>query len=178
MAKIKLIPIAPVNIGIVEQLVDPLQEQYSAVVEIDSKNSLKAETAFNPSRAQYNSSQLLLELLSIGESFQGKILGVTAVDLFIPVLTYVFGEAQLNGTVSIMSTYRLSETLYGLPENNSLLVERAIKEAVHELGHTFGLFHCRNYECAMHSSTSIEEVDIKGSQLCLECFQQLSAKLL
>ncbi len=174
MRTIKLIPILPVNLGVIENLKEPLEKQYSARIEIDEKNILKAETAFNPSRAQYNSSLLLSSLLSIGENFNGKILGVTSVDLFIPVLTYVFGEAQLGGTVSIMSTFRLSETLYGLPENNELLTERAIKEAIHELGHTFGLLHCKNYECAMHSSTSIEEVDLKGKKLCGDCLGKIS----
>ena len=98
-----------------------------------------------------------------------KILAVTGLDLFVPVLTYVFGEAQLSGKAAVVSTFRLDETLYGLPANRPLLEERLLKEAVHELGHTFGLIHCRNYECAMHSSTAAEEIDIKGKGLCEEC---------
>lgn len=174
MLTIKLIPIAPVNMEILEQLTEPLEKQFSAAVEIEQKNLLNAETVFDPSRAQYYSTKLLSELLEANKNFTGKVLGITSVDLFIPVLTYVFGEAQLNGTVSLMSTYRLSETLYGLPENKELFIERSIKEAVHELGHTFGLLHCRDYNCAMHSSTSVEEVDVKGKTLCSNCRQKIS----
>jgi archaemetzincin len=99
----------------------------------------------------------------------GKVLGVTSLDLFVPVLTFVFGEAQLNGTAALVSTFRLNETFYGFPPNEALLEERLIKEAVHELGHTFGLIHCRDFACVMHSSTSVEEIDVKGKEFCGSC---------
>jgi archaemetzincin len=90
-------------------------------------------------------------------------------DLFIPILTFVFGEAQLGGTASIISIARLRQSYYGLPEDQALYYHRAEKEALHELGHTLGLIHCPSYECVMHFSNGIEEVDLKGDRYCPSC---------
>ncbi len=75
----------------------------------------------------------------------------------------------------MVSTFRLNETLYGLPENPRLLEERLIKESVHELGHTFGLIHCRDYNCVMHTSTSVEEIDVKGAEFCVGCKKRMAS---
>lgn len=102
-----------------------------------------------------------------------KVLGVTGLDLFIPILTFVFGEAMLGGTSAVVSTHRLHDSFYGLPDNAEVLLGRLEKEAVHELGHTFGLVHCRDFECVMHSSRGVEEVDIKSSEFCDNCAASL-----
>lgn len=126
------------------------------------------EIAFDPSRGQYNSRVLLGHLLDEDTSAE-RILGVTAVDLFIPVLTYVFGEAQLDGRAALVSTHRLDPTVYGLPENRKLLTERLHKEAIHELGHTYNLLHCEDTLCVMRSSTYVEEIDTKSYRFCQRC---------
>lgn len=125
--------------------------------------------AYDSSRNQYYSTVLLSSILEAFPKYDGKILAIASVDLYVPVLTYVFGEAQLDGTAAIVSTYRLHESLYGLPENKALFRERVMKECVHELGHTFGLIHCHNFECVMHSSSAVEEVDLKKAELCERC---------
>lgn len=140
------------------------------------------EKVYDDSRAQYNSTDIIRQLLdreevrlrklALADSTldpNGKIVGITSVDLFVPILTYVFGEAQLDGTASVVSTFRLDNTIYGLEPDPVLLFERTLKETVHELGHTFGLYHCKNLECAMHTSTAVEDIDIKGGALCNEC---------
>jgi archaemetzincin len=89
-----------------------------------------------------------------------------------PVLTFVFGEAQLGGRAAIVSTARL------VPPNNSpargggLLLARLTKEVVHELGHSFGLVHCDRSHCAMSRSSSLLEVDAKGGGLCYACWNR------
>ena len=99
------------------------------------------------------------------------MLGVTDRDLFIPILTYVFGEAQLNGRAALVSTARLVEDVELLgPE---LLVERLAKEAVHEVGHAYGLVHCDTERCVMGRSPAVREVDAKSSELCGECRARL-----
>ena len=130
---------------------------------------LDPRDAFDPKRKQYNSTQLLLKLLEIDSGANGKTLGVADVDLFIPVLTFVFGEAQLGGSAAVVSTHRLRQQFYGLRENQRLFYERCEKEAVHELGHAFGLAHCRSYSCVMHFSNSIEQVDLKSAAFCDDC---------
>ncbi|MGA2599921.1 MAG: hypothetical protein ABSH09_23365 [Bryobacteraceae bacterium] len=92
------------------------------------------------------------------------MLGVASVDLFVPVLTFVFGEAQLEGNCAVVSHYRLAEP--GRPE---LLMERLTKEAAHELGHTFGLRHCHDWNCVMSSSHAVERLDVKSADFCARC---------
>lgn len=133
--------------------------------------------AFNVSRNQYYSTQLILSLLEAFPHHEGRLLGVTSLDLYVPVLTYVFGEAQLDGRSAVISFHRLDDGYYGYPRNSRLLEERMHKEAVHELGHTFGLFHCANYECVMHSSTAVEEVDVRPINFCGECGGLLKARM-
>ncbi len=127
------------------------------------------EMAFDPSRGQYNSTSILGQLLTLPAEASGRLLGVTSVDLFIPVLTYVFGEAQLNGRAAVVSTQRLRPEAYGLPPDASLLAERLAKEAIHELGHTLGLLHCRDATCVMRSSTYVEQIDLKSRSFCAAC---------
>jgi predicted Zn-dependent protease len=103
------------------------------------------------------------------------LLGVTEVDLFIPILTFVFGEAQLSGSSAIVSYHRLQQEFYGVPADEPLLVERTIKESVHEVGHIFGLTHCDDYACVMSPSHSVEAVDLKRAAMCDQC--RISAAL-
>jgi len=135
------------------------------------------EVAFDASRGQYNSRVLLGQLLDEAPAKAERVLGVTAVDLFIPVLTHVFGEAQLDGRAALVSTHRLDTTLYGLPENRPLLAERLCKEAIHELGHTCSLFHCEDSLCVMSSSTYVEEIDLKSDRFCAHCERSVGLKI-
>jgi archaemetzincin len=138
--------------------------------------SIDLATCFVPSRRQHHASQVLAALLPHLPDPAAKVLGIVPVDLFIPVLTFVFGQAQLDGPGAVVSTYRLRAEFYGLPADEGVLVERAIKECVHELGHAFGLVHCQVHDCVMHSSTVVDEVDLKRSELCGQCVAQLEAR--
>lgn len=166
---ISIIAIPPVNRSLVTNVTTDLALVLHETVHSYGKLDVHADMVFDSSRKQFNASLLLARVLEKATAIEGKILAVTGVDLFIPVLTYVIGEAQLNGKASVMSTYRLHEELYGLPANPHLLRERILKEAIHELGHTFGLIHCRDPICVMRPSASVEEIDIKGISFCDEC---------
>ncbi len=124
---------------------------------------------FAPDRKQYQATLILARLLRHLPDDRSKIVGITAVDLFIPVLTFVFGQSQLDGRGAVVSTFRLHNEYYGLPADEDLLLDRAVKEVVHELGHAFGLVHCPDYSCVMTASTYVEEVDLKGAQFCSDC---------
>jgi len=98
-----------------------------------------------------------------------RLLAVTDADLYIPILTFVFGEAQLGGKCALVSTHRLRQEFYGLPPDRDLLMERLLKESVHELGHTVELTHCDDYRCVMAASHAVEWIDLKDSTFCPEC---------
>ena len=124
--------------------------------------------ARDAARGQYHSTAILERLTGLADP-DVRLLGVTAHDLFVPIFTFVFGEAQLEGHCAVVSFYRLSEEHYGLPADEKKLRERLAKEAVHELGHTFGLRHCEDWRCVMASSHSVERLDLKRVEFCEEC---------
>ena len=130
--------------------------------------TLDLEFAFDPRRRQYHSTAIIQRLERIADP-DARVLGVTSCDLYVPVLTFVFGEAQLDGNCAVVSTARLAEEFYGMPSRIDLLRERLVKEASHELGHTFGLRHCADWRCVMASSHAVERLDVKGSEFCSSC---------
>jgi archaemetzincin len=162
---------------LVEPLARELEERFHLRADVRTP-SFDPELAFDSSRGQYHSRVLLGQLLREAAPAGApdapvRILGVANVDLFIPVLTFVFGEAQLGDRAAVVSAHRLDNRLYGLPPNPHLLFERLVKEAVHELGHTFGLLHCHDARCVMASSTYVEEIDLKGDRFCDRCLDRL-----
>jgi len=124
--------------------------------------------AFDSARQQY-ASIAVLEMLLRRCPGGARLLAVTTHDLFIPVLTFVFGQAQLGGRAGVVSLARLRQEFYGLPPDAEVLLARAAKEAVHETGHMFGLVHCSNRECAMTLSTRVVQIDFKAAHFCPPC---------
>jgi len=119
-------------------------------------------------RRQYYSTAILQRMERVCDPHV-RVLGVTSCDLYVPVLTFVFGEAQLEGNCAVVSLARLKEDFYGMPPREELLRERLVKESIHELGHTFGLRHCNDWRCVMASSHAVERLDIKGPNFCRSC---------
>jgi archaemetzincin len=133
---------------------------------------------YDPGRRQYNGTKLLKEVDYLFSTDQNKTLGLFSVDLFIPILTYIFGQAFLNGRTGIASLYRLSNERYGINADNKNLPDRFAKEVIHELGHTFGLVHCFVPTCVMRSSTYVEDIDQKSDRLCLKCRETIRSLLI
>jgi len=123
--------------------------------------------AYNPQRKQYFSSKLLASLKK--SEREERVVGIADVDLYVPRLNFVFGEADIVSGAAIVSLYRLRQEYYGLAPDEALFLERATKEIVHELGHTFGLGHCPNNKCVMHFSNSLADTDLKGASFCSSC---------
>ena len=161
-------------------LLEPLAAELTAVFKVPVKQhapSFDPEAAFDASRGRYNSRVLLARLLEQAPPGSSRVLGVTGVDLFIPVLTFVFGEAQLDGRAAVVSSHRLDSESYGLPADPDLLLRRLCKEAIHELGHTYNLLHCPDGRCVMASSMQVELIDIKSSRFCPDCLQELRRRM-
>ncbi|HMN49373.1 MAG TPA: archaemetzincin family Zn-dependent metalloprotease [Ignavibacteriaceae bacterium] len=157
---------------LLQNLVAELSKRFLSKIHIiDLKINL--DDFFSVDRKQYYSTQIIAEALKLTDEYNGKIVLLTDVDIFVPALTFIFGEAQLNGKHAILSVCRLHEEFYSGISNENLLLERTIKEVLHELGHCYGLRHCIDWDCVMHSSPGIEEVDIKGNTFCKNCITKI-----
>ncbi|HEX7707609.1 MAG TPA: archaemetzincin family Zn-dependent metalloprotease [Thermoanaerobaculia bacterium] len=167
MKSIRVLPAGEVERPLLDPVVAALAREYrtsSHVADLEIEPSF----AHHPERNQYHSTAIIEHLSKLNGGSQ-ILIAVTGFDLYIPILTFVFGEAQLGGTCAVVSYHRLSQEFYGLPADRSLLRERLVKEAIHEVGHTLGLTHCEDYECVMAASYGVELLDIKGPQLCSYC---------
>lgn len=170
--------IAPIefsNVSILNSIIKSISGIFKDKVSVISL-PVNTRAAFSKDRGQYFSTQLIADALNLTNAYDGKVLMLVEFDLFVPVFTYVFGEAQLNGKHSIVSVCRLHEEFYSGKTNDRIFLERTIKEILHELGHNMGLIHCRNWDCVMHSSQGVEEIDIKGRFYCQDCMDILSYK--
>ena len=174
MKKLQLLPIGTVDAQLLDWLRQGLQEKFQVKAEtvgppLDVAFSLHLE------RQQYHSSEILGAMQRYVEHDTWKLLGVTSLYLYIPILTFVFGEAQLGGSTAVVSYHRLRQEFYGLPSDLDTLANRLLIEAVHELGHTLRLIHCDDYRCAMAASHAVEWIDLKDSGYCESCLSQVLA---
>jgi archaemetzincin len=151
-----------------KEIAAAVRTEYPSEVRI-KEGHLDLSEFFDPTRRQYNGTKLLKEVDQLFSSDQAKTIGLFSVDLFIPILTYIFGQAILSGRTGIASHYRLNNERYGMEPDQALLIKRFEKEVIHELGHTFGLVHCHSPACVMRSSTYAEDIDQKETALCRNC---------
>lgn len=162
--------VGPVDEGILEHIAECISTRCGLTCRISSRME-NPKYAYNDTRRQYNSKQILKHLLQQCTRDTLRLIGVTHVDLYVPILKYVFGLAQIEGQCSIISLHRLLPQFYDQPSNPDLLLARVEKTALHELGHTFGITHCRDRRCIMYSSTRIEDTDLKQPDFCPTCFE-------
>lgn len=160
-----------------KKIADSVKHEYHFSVNI-KEGHLDLSEFYDPGRRQYNGTKLLKEVDSSMSTDSNKTLGLFSVDLFIPILTYIFGQAILNGRTGITSLYRLSNERYGMNTDDKFILDRFKKEVIHELGHTFGLMHCHIPTCVMRSSTYVEDIDQKSSNLCPKCRSEMNPILL
>ena len=172
MKHLQLLPIGKLDGGLLMELAPAVADTFRMPCEILSR-ALDPEFAFHGERQQYHSSEILQRMQSFLAPNSWRVLGVAAVDLYIPILTFVFGEAQVGGPCAVVSLHRLRQEFYGLPEDQEILRYRLAKEAVHEIGHTLDLTHCDAYRCAMAPSHAVEWIDLKDSSLCASCQSQI-----
>ena len=166
--KIILRPLAQIDSHILETLEQSLQQTFNCPVEIKPQIG-SIDYAHDPKRRQYLAPLLLSNLRSFKMEPGDRCLGIVDVDLYTPGLNFVFGQADTSSGVAIISLYHLRQERYGLPQDEALFLDRAIKEAVHELGHTYYLNHCPDAKCVMHFSNSLADTDIKQISFCQRC---------
>lgn len=168
MSALQLLRVGPFDPALARELAQRLEAEFRVPCELLSRIA-DPEFAYHPERQQHHSSEILAWMEGQLTSATWRLLALTDADLYIPILTFVFGEARLDGKTAVVSTHRLRQEFYGLPPDPELLRERLVREAVHELGHTFALRHCDDWQCVMSSSSSVEVIDVKGSALCPVC---------
>jgi archaemetzincin len=151
-----------------EKTAEAVAEEYRFSVNIRDGH-LDLSEYFDAARRQYDGNALLKVIQSLPFPDSDKTLAFFNVDLFVPILTFIFGQAYLGGDAGIVSVYRLDNRRYGMTADAPLLMDRMIKEAIHELGHTLGLIHCKEPVCVMRSSTYVEDIDQKSRHLCNKC---------
>jgi len=171
---ILLVPIGEVEPKVIETLKYDLSRVFKRKVLI-GRGMPRPEDAFNKKRNQYLSTAILKAIMERKEySIYEKVLGIIDLDLYVPRLNFVFGEASRS--VAIISLTRLRSKFYNLPEDQALFRKRILTEAVHELGHTYGLGHCGNSHCVMFFSNSLIDTDMKGPDFCPKCKGRLSTE--
>ena len=174
MNLVHLLPVGTIAASLLEDLRVAIPKRLPVCCEILAQK-LDPTPCYHAERQQFHSSEILQRMQGLVRPRDWRLLAVAEVDLYIPILKYVFGEAQMGGPCALVSTFRLRQEFYGLGEDDSLLRERSLKESIHELGHTINLRHCQDYQCAMASSHSVEWIDVRENRLCDSCRYELES---
>jgi archaemetzincin len=170
--RLELVPVGALPPTVLSDLCDDLESCFHREVRV-ADSALDPGPAFDPERRQYLATELMCQLLEPPPDPGERRIGVAAVDLYLPVFSHVFGTAQLGGHVGVASLYRLRPEYAGAPQDIGRMRERLAKEVLHELGHTFGLVHCRRPWCVMAASRLPEEIDLKDLSFCDACAEHL-----
>jgi len=174
MNGIDLLPVGEVSRAVLDELRGGLECVFQVPCSI-LEDKFDPSFAWHSVRNQFHSSEILAQMHDPALRGAGvRRLAVTSVDLYVPILTFVFGEADVCGACAVVSSHRLRQEFYGLPAAPDVERERLLKEAVHELGHTLELTHCDDYRCAMAASHSVEWIDMKEAQFCADCREAVS----
>lgn len=171
---IRLVPIREVKDTVLKSMAPLLTEILGQEAEIAGALPLP-EDGWSRSRRQYLASALLalVPVPARGD----RALGIADVDLYAPGLNFVFGLADIGDRRAVISLARLRPEFYGSPPDDTLFLQRAVKEAVHELGHTYGLGHCRDPRCIMFFSNTLHDTDLKGPDFCAACREKVDRRI-
>jgi archaemetzincin len=171
-----VLPVGSVEAAILEWIAACAREAFESVVRVLPQVP-EPPGLYDARRGQYSSVVMLQAVAVAAPEDAVKVLGVTERDLFIPMLSFVLGQAQLNGRLAVISLARLRQEFYGLPPDPAVLRARARAETLHELGHAFGLIHCPDTSCVMSLSTAIAQVDGKLQGYCSSCRRLIGDRL-
>ncbi len=163
---IELVPVGQVPDTLLSELIERIEARFPGrSVRLSRYHLPIPPTAFDPSRGQFRADTILDQLAALPAQAE-CVLGVADADLFAPGLNFIFGQAHIGGRVAMIALARLRPEFWGRPADPKLFRERAAKEAIHELGHTYGLRHCPNPACVMHFSNTLDETDQKTDRFC------------
>ena len=170
--KICIIPIGHLDIRTLYFIQKRLEERFNVVIDIGRQQD-EPTYAYHKGKNQYHSTKILKRIHKLRLTGYDRILGIVDVDLYVPDRTFVFGEANMKKKVAIISLTRLRQEFYDLPVDFVIFKKRIVIEAVHEIGHTFGLHHCKNNNCVMFLSRIVSDSDKKGPDFCTDCKKKI-----
>ena len=174
--KVTLIPVGWVSENLLLWLTERLPDILDVEVAVGQGIPLPSE-GYNPQRRQIEGTAILGALRARPQPDADQVMGLTKADCYSNGLSFIFGQAVLNGREAFVALPRLHQSYYDLPEDEALFRTRVLKEVVHELGHTWGLAHCPNRHCVMHFSNTLHDTDIKGAYFCEQCQKQLQPEI-
>jgi len=163
-----LVPVGDVEGAILDPLCRGLEGAFDTPSEV-APALPRPPHAYSLERDQYLSTSILEQLKEVDLPRALRLLGVVDLDLYAPQLNFVFGQAAIGGRAALLALPRLRQSFYGMPEDLELFRQRTLKEAIHELGHAFGLGHCPKRNCVMCFSNSLPDTDTKGTSFCPGC---------
>ncbi len=118
--------------------------------------------AFDKRRIQYNAGTLISRLETMEFKGCDTVIALIDADLFIPVFSFVLGEARMGGRCALVSLFRLQEN-----------PARVAKVALHEFGHLMNLDHCHEKTCVMKFSKDLSQLDSISGIFCRYCLDQI-----
>ena len=170
--RVGLFAVGDIDLRIISQLSCELEERF--LYKFGLESSLSTPTsAFNAVKKQYFAPALLNRIKTAFPPAIKYALGLTRVDLYGVSLNYIYGDANVDDRIALVSYHRLRPQFYGHLTDEKLLFDRLLKESTHELAHVLGLKHCYNPACVMYYSTYIYDIDKKTSLFCSECEKRL-----
>ena len=171
MAKknITLVPIGKIDVNLLEYIRECITAAFKISTNIISYRELTNQNIKPLYGGKYCSTEILKQLDKCRPHSIQKILAVTDRDLYSPIFSSLFGEAQLGGGCALISLFRLYQEFYGLPPDKDLFLMRCRKEVIHEISHLFGLVHCEDINCIMFPSNNIIDTDVKSDSFCHNC---------
>jgi archaemetzincin len=168
-----ILPLLSISEKVLEDIKGDIGRSFLSKVKIAEPITSLPDSTYDKSREQYDAEKLVDFIDNVTKTLDSeKVLAVGNMDMFMQDKNFIFGVAQKGGRIGIISLYRLDKRFYGKPHDYGALKGRALKEAVHELGHCYGLEHCAN-DCVMSFSNDIMLVDQKPSYFCPDCLEQL-----
>ncbi|OYT42736.1 MAG: archemetzincin [Candidatus Aenigmarchaeota archaeon ex4484_224] len=169
---LKIVPLGEIDQEIIDFIENEIKKTFKLTVDSLFPREIPEE-AYNPFRMQYDATKILIWLRN---KFTSKVLGIIEKDIYADNLNFIFGEAEFNGKIAVVSLARLNPEFYREKFDEKLFKERIVKEVFHELGHLFGLEHCKNPKCVMSFSNTILDVDRKSKYFCESCKKKLQEK--
>lgn len=152
-----------------EQLKNELQKVYPSVILVKTSIPLPKECYYKP-RDRYKGTGLLDDLMKFRHG--GYALGLTRKIIYdkneISPTFGVFGISYIGGSVSVISSLR--------PKTLKPLSDDEIQELMlHELGHAFGLPHCKDERCMMVDAEHGNKF-AQTQSFCNDCKKYLNSK--